>query len=927
MKTLSRCLLICAGLTAAPFAYAQSPEAPLIAVMKSDATQQQKAEACIDLAKLGTQASIAPLAALLGDATLAHMARYGLEPIPDPAVDEALRAALGQLKGKLLAGVIQSIGVRRDAAAVEPLTALLGDTDPDVASAAAAALGKIGTPTAVAALKQSLAKVPAAAEGLLRCAEAAAAPAQAIALYDVLRTAPVPPLVKVAATRGAILARGTAGVPLLLEQLRSDDAVLFSLALRVGIELPGTEVTQALSAEAGKLPADKQGRLIALLAERGDASAIPTLLDRARSGTPDVRVAAIRALARLGHASAVPVLAELAGSDDAEVAKAALAALAGFSGPDVNATIIALLNKPDVKLRLMGVDLIGRRRITEAVPELMRLAGDPDPQLCGPSLKVLGDLAGVKDLPALLGILQKTALTEEAADALSAVCSRQATFAPGSLVIRKAVYGALPDGPAKDVSAKVSEIVKSGQSIIDVSNTTFGDAAPGKVKKFQVDYVVNGVMRRATANENASVRLDLGTQATVSPEIVEPLLAAYAQAQGAPKRALLRILCSAGGDQALAVVRAATGDADAELKEAALRALCDWPSPEALPDLEKLVQAAPTPKLKILALRGYIRLVEVQTAPAAAKAAALKQAFGWAARDEERRLALASLGAAPCPEALAFAAESLGNAALKDDACQGAVDIAEALALVSPELVSDVLRKVVKAGAKDATLKRARKLLGQLKKASELAASEEGFTPMFNGKDLTGWEAKGGSWWRAVDGVLTGESTTNTPLASNNHLIWKGGTPGDFELRAEFRLSKSANSGVQLRCEAAADRDSGYQADMNGGGNFVGFLYHPKMHLIGGRGETVTLAADGKKESHRFADSDGLQKLYKVEDWNTYRIVCRGPEITLYVNGVLMTQVVDNRPDTPRQGAITLQLHKGPPMKVEFRNVRIKALK
>ena len=132
---------------------------------------------------------------------------------------------------------------------------------------------------------------------------------------------------------------------------------------------------------------------------------------------------------------------------------------------------------------------------------------------------------------------------------------------------------------------------------------------------------------------------------------------------------------------------------------------------------------------------------------------------------------------------------------------------------------------------------------------------------------------------------------------------------------------------MQVRSVAVADKDTGYQADMNGAGNYVGFLYHPKMHLIGGRGEKITLAADGKKEAQRFADSAELQKLYKIEDWNTYRIVCRGPEITLYVNGVRMTQVIDNRPDTPRKGVITLQLHKGPPMKVEYRNLRLKELK
>jgi hypothetical protein len=162
---------------------------------------------------------------------------------------------------------------------------------------------------------------------------------------------------------------------------------------------------------------------------------------------------------------------------------------------------------------------------------------------------------------------------------------------------------------------------------------------------------------------------------------------------------------------------------------------------------------------------------------------------------------------------------------------------------------------------------------------------------------------------------------------TNDHLIWKGGTPGDFELRTEFRLSKSANSGIQMRSEAVSNKDTGYQADMNGGGNYVGFLYHPKMHLIGGRGEKVTLGVDGKKTAQRFANAAELQKVYKVEDWNSYRIICRGTEITLYLNDVLMSRFTDLRPDSPKQGTITLQMHAGPPMKIEYRNLRIKMLK
>jgi HEAT repeat protein len=377
-------------------------------------------------------------------------------------VDEALRAALGTLKGRLLAGAVQSVGMRRDAAATDALAALLAGADAEVAAAAARALGQIGSPAAEQALKQALGRVPAAADGLLACAERADG-ARAAALYDTLRGAAVPPHVKVAATRGAILSRGAAGAPLLLEQLRGDDGALFGVALRCGLEAGGAEVTRALAEALATLPEGRQVRVCAVLAERGDAAAAPALLALARGGAEASRVAAVQALARLGRPEAVPVLAELASAEAETVAAAALAALAGFAGAEADATIIALAAKPDARLRKVGVELIGRRRLPSAVPALLRAAEDAEPEIRRASLKIIGDLGGKADIPALLGLLLKGQETEAAADALAAVCARQAVPVAGSITIRKAVYGVLPDGPQKDVTAKVAALVKAGQ--------------------------------------------------------------------------------------------------------------------------------------------------------------------------------------------------------------------------------------------------------------------------------------------------------------------------------------------------------------------------------------------------------------------------------------------------------------------------------
>jgi HEAT repeat protein len=198
-------------LLAAPNAPDKVREAKLIAVLKSEAALKEKADACRELSLVGTKDSVAPLAALLGDEKLSHLARYGLEPIPDPAVDEALRSALGKLKGRLLIGVIGSLGVRRDGKAVEPLSGLLKDADADVAGAAARALGRIGNEPAAVALQGALEGASPAvrlgvSEGLFRCADHLVAQGktkEARALCEKLDRPDSPPLVRLNAARKA----------------------------------------------------------------------------------------------------------------------------------------------------------------------------------------------------------------------------------------------------------------------------------------------------------------------------------------------------------------------------------------------------------------------------------------------------------------------------------------------------------------------------------------------------------------------------------------------------------------------------------------------------------------------------------------------------------------------------------------------------
>jgi HEAT repeat protein len=427
--------LLLGAAASSPAQTAKDQEAKLIAVLKSDAAEKEKADACRELARIGTRDAVPALAALLVDERMNHMARYGLETIPDPSVDQALRDALGRVKGRPLVGVIGSIGVRHDTAAVGLLAGLLGDGDADVAQAAARALGKIGDAAAAKALQAALPNVADAnrlafCEGLLRCAEIRTTAGQADearAIYDQLRALPGPHQVRTAALRGAILSRGPAGLALLQENLGNADYLLFAAAVRTSMELPGPEVTRALAESLGRLQADNQVVVIQALGKRADAEALPVLIASTKAGPKTVRIAAIRALPEIGRPSAAPVLIQLLEDPEREVAQAAQESLAALPGPEVDAAVMEMLKAAAPAQRLTAIDLMVRRRMTGALPALLAAANDTDGKVRATALRRAGELASLSDLPVLLDRLTQAkgaAEVEAAEQAINMVCSR-----------------------------------------------------------------------------------------------------------------------------------------------------------------------------------------------------------------------------------------------------------------------------------------------------------------------------------------------------------------------------------------------------------------------------------------------------------------------------------------------------------------------
>jgi hypothetical protein len=212
------------------------------------------------------------------------------------------------------------------------------------------------------------------------------------------------------------------------------------------------------------------------------------------------------------------------------------------------------------------------------------------------------------------------------------------------------------------------------------------------------------------------------------------------------------------------------------------------------------------------------------------------------------------------------------------------------------------------------------------------AADEEGFVSIFNGKDLTGW-AGDSVHWSVEDGAITGRITPETVLKGNNtFLVYRGGEPADFELRLKFKLQAS-NSGVQYRSKLLDPQKfivGGYQADIDTTGRYIGINYEERGRgILVERGQKVEISPVGKKTVvGELGDKDVLLKKIKLGDWNEYTIIARGTHLTHIINGTTMSEVIDNQPSkAAAAGIIALQIHQGPPMVVQFKDVRIKEFK
>jgi hypothetical protein len=211
-----------------------------------------------------------------------------------------------------------------------------------------------------------------------------------------------------------------------------------------------------------------------------------------------------------------------------------------------------------------------------------------------------------------------------------------------------------------------------------------------------------------------------------------------------------------------------------------------------------------------------------------------------------------------------------------------------------------------------------------------VSASAEDAVSLFDGKSLDGWDGNP-KFWSVKDDAITGTTTADNPTNGNTFLIWKKGELKDFELSLKFRI-EGGNSGIQFRSKDKGDwRVNGYQADFDAPNGWTGSFYEEGGRgILAKRGQKIEVTENGEKKDvgTTTPEKEIVESIKKDGGWNDYVVICKGNQITFKVNGLTTVELTDNQAsNAAASGILALQLHAGPPMVVQFKDIMLKELK
>jgi type 1 glutamine amidotransferase/HEAT repeat protein len=406
-------------------------EKQLLDFLRSDATPAAKDFICRKLSIIGSEQSVTSLAEMLTSPVSSDMARYALERIGGASADKALRKALNKTAGKIRIGIINSLGVRKDAGAVAVLGRMICDSDPGVAAASAAALGQIADSTASEVLAKALNKAKSnlrevICDAYLGCADQFAAKgqkAQALEIYNRLyaKTESVP--VRAAALRGKIKVSGQDAAEVVADVLKNEGQAMQTAAIKLLRDIKGAEIIKVATAKLPELSVASQIQLLAALADRADRAdkaALPAATNMAKNADRSVRIAALDALGRLGDTSTVSLLARMAAGTKGNERQRARESLYSLRGPKVDETIVQLIPESDRSVKIELIKSVDKRNITSAAELLLGTATDPDRKVRTESFKALRAVGDQQHLPLVLNLLIGTRTGSEQTEAQKA---------------------------------------------------------------------------------------------------------------------------------------------------------------------------------------------------------------------------------------------------------------------------------------------------------------------------------------------------------------------------------------------------------------------------------------------------------------------------------------------------------------------------
>ncbi len=579
-------------------------EKKMLKVLSSDdVTFAGKQFLCKELSIMGTENAVPILVKLLDNEKEANIARYALERIPSKKVDAALRTSLESTSGNVQIGIINTIGNRADEKAVSQLSPLLFSDNKDIARAAAAALGKIGTVQSANKLQGAISKTKVPGDvlhALLKNAEQLAEKGEkkrAMDIYLNVRKAKAPEGEKTAiqaATLTGEIRLSDDPTAVITEALASDlsaecKAVAISMVHQSQKELDLKKIAAVLP----DLSPRHQIQLLTAFKVRGDQSAHAAVRSAVDYENKNVRVAAIDALSKLGTAPDVELLAQKAATGDQEEQEAARHSLSLINAPGVNEQIVNSISSAETKVTIELVRAIGERNMSDAVPTLVSLAREAENRRVGvEAIKALGLVGQPDDLDTAIDILI---------------------------------------------------------------------AAKGRTERRESERMVVAIAKKIDNQDEQG----------------DAVLAAYDRTDDIEaKSSLLHVAGRIGDRDALTVMQNALNQDQEEFRVAAIRALSKWPTPEPLNNLLNLAQNGDTQTERVLALRGYIQLLGLESdRPVKETVDKYRKALDLAENANEKRMVMSGLANVHDVSALLLAAGYLDDPDVKNEAEVAVVQI------------------------------------------------------------------------------------------------------------------------------------------------------------------------------------------------------------------------------------------------------------